>query len=156
VRSFWTQTLLQDLRAGNLITADEYYKGVAWLIQRGFHFVSVDKDCLVWVLRANGWSPTTEVARVVGVLAGPDCSDSDAINLALDVLHEVWREPLHPQSKQMILDLFIQVLVTGRDPGAVLRALMRRNASRSVIWTQTAGEIQKAIQVWFTAKRRGF
>jgi tetratricopeptide (TPR) repeat protein len=156
VHSVWTQTLLQDLLARSLITTEEYHKAAAWLIQSGFHFVSVDKDCLVWVLRTNGWSPTPEVARVVGVLAGPDCNDSDAVNLALDVLHEVWQEPLHPQSKQMILDLFIQVLVTGRNPGALLRALMRRNASRSVIWTQATGEIQTAIQTWFIAKRRGF
>ena len=73
----------------------------------------------------------------------------------VDVLHELWQQPVHPQSKQLVLDMFIQILLVGRNPLVVFRGLLRQNASRSMLWTQATGEIQRAIQLWFAAKVRG-
>ena len=155
VQSFWSQTLLQDLRDKGLISANEYHRAVVQLIEFGFHFVSVNQADLVWVIRESAWTPSPRVARVLATLAGPDCALNDAVNVALDVLHEIWADPVPQETKIAFLDLMIQVLVTGRNGTAVLRALDERNATRSRIWTSATSEIQRSIRLWSLARRRG-
>jgi len=155
VQSFWSQTLLQDLRDKGLISPDEYHQVVVQLIEFGFHFVSVNQADLVWVIRDSAWTPSPRVAKVLATLAGPDCALNDAVNVALDVLHEIWGDPVQHPTKITFLDLMIQVLVTGRNGTAVLSALSNRNATRSRIWTNATDEIQKSIRLWFLAHRRG-
>lgn len=155
VQSFWSQTLLQDLRAKSIISADEYHRTVAQLIEFGFYFVSVNQADLVWVIRESAWTPSDRVGRVLATLAGPDCTLTDAVNVALDVLHEIWGDPIPHTTKIAFLDLIIQVLVTGRNGTAVLKALSKRNATRSRIWTSATGEIQQSIQIWFFARSQG-
>ena len=155
VPSFWSQTLLQDLRDKGLISQGDYHLAVVRLIQFGFHFVSVNQPDLVWAIRDSDWTPSPGVAKVLGTLAGPDCKLGDAVNVALDVLHEIWATPVSHAAKIALLDLMIQVLVTGRDGTAVLRVLNNRNATRSRIWTNATGEIQQSIRLWFVARRRG-
>jgi transcription elongation GreA/GreB family factor len=155
VRSVWSQTLLQDLRDKGLITADEYHRAVVQLIEFGFHFVSVNQADLFWAIRESIWAPSPRVARAFATLAGPDCALNDAVNVALDVLHQVWGEPVPRATKIAFLDLMIQVLVTGRNWAAVLNALKKRNATRSRIWTNATTEIQQSIQLWFFARSQG-
>ncbi len=155
VQSFWSQTLLQDLRDKGLISPDEYHRAVVQLIEFGFHFVSVSQADLVWVIRESAWTPSPRVARVVATLAGPDCTLNDAVNVALDVLHEIWADPVPHATKIAFLDLMIQAVVTGRNGTAVLRALSNRNATRSRIWTNATGEIQQSIQLWFFCANQG-
>jgi hypothetical protein len=107
------------------------------------------------VIRDSAWRPSPRVEKVLATLAGPDCALNDAVNVALDVLHEIWADPVPHAKKIAFLDLMIQVLVTGRNGTAVLSALSNRNATRSRIWTNATGEIQKSIKLWFLAHRRG-
>ena len=103
----------------------------------------------------SAWTPSPRVAKVVATLAGPDCALHDAVNVALDVLHEIWADPVPHATKIAFLDLMIQVLVTGRNGTVVLKALGQRNATRSRIWTNATGEIQQSIQLWFFARGQG-
>jgi tetratricopeptide (TPR) repeat protein len=155
VQTFWSQTLLQDLVAKGLISAAEYDTALCRLVEARFHFVSVNKADLIWVVRSADWRPTPAVTRMIGLLAGPDCALGDAVNIALDVLHEIWAEVIPRESKLVMLDLFVQVLITRRNGSTVLQALRRRNANRSLIWTTATGEIQRGIEAWFLARNRG-
>ena len=91
------------------------------LVEFGFHFVSVNQADLVWVVRESAWTISPRVAKVLATLAGPDCSLNDAVNVALDVLHEIWADPVPHATKIAFLDLMIQVLVTGRNGTVVLK-----------------------------------
>ena len=155
IRSFWSQTLLRDLRDKGLMSMDEYHKAVVWLIESGYNFVSVDQADLVWVIRDSEWAPTPRVAKVLATLAGPDCAMIDAVNVALNVLHEIWALLIPHSAKSVLLDLMIQVLISGRNGAAVLDALSKRNATRSIIWTSATSEIQQSIRLWADARRRG-
>jgi hypothetical protein len=126
------------------------------LIEFGFHFVSVSQADLVWVIRDSAWTLSPRVAKVLATLAGPECALNDAVNVALDVLHEFWADPIPHATKIAFLDLMIQVLVTGRNGTAVLRALSNRNATRARIWTSATGEIQRSIGLWSLTRRDGF
>src|SRR5277367_368678 len=46
------------------------------------------------VVRESAWTISPRVAKVLATLAGPDCSLNDAVNAALDVLHEIWADPV--------------------------------------------------------------
>jgi tetratricopeptide (TPR) repeat protein len=155
VGSFWTQTLLQDFREKGLMSPDEYHRAVAQLIESGFHFVSVNSADLVWAIRETSWTPSLRVSKIVATLAGPDCSLNDAVNVALEVLHELWDDPVPRATKLAFLDMIIQVLVTGRNGTAVLTALSSRNAARSLIWTSATNEIQQSIRLWLFARSKG-
>jgi hypothetical protein len=154
VHSFWTQTLLQDLLDKGLISPDEYYRAVARLIESGFHFVSVNHTHLLWAIRDNSCALSPRVSKVVGTLAGPDCALNDAVTVALDVLHELWADPVPRATKLALLDLMIQVLVTGRNAAAVLAAMNAKNTTRSLIWTSATNEIQQNIKLWFFARSK--
>lgn len=155
VESFWSQTLLQDLRDKGILPPEAYHRAVVQLIEFGFHFVSVNKADLVWVIREGAWMPSSKVAKCLATLSGPESAPNDAVNVALDVLHEIWADPVPHATKTAILDLMIEVLVTGRDGAVVLTALSNRNATRSLIWTNATDEIQKSIRLWFLARRSG-
>ena len=124
VNSFWTQTFLQDLRDKGLISPDEYHRAVVQLVEFGFHFVSVNQADLFWVTFAKVLAHFSKIlAKVLATLAGPDCSLNDAVNVALDVLHEIWADPVPHATKIAFLDLMIQVLVTGRNGTVVFEGI---------------------------------
>src|ERR1039457_2328203 len=98
VSSAGTLSLLRHLRTRLVISENEYHEAIQWLVDKGFSFVSINKDDIVWVLKKNNWSPTTELAAFLQALTGPDCNAKDAISVGLDVLHELWNEPLFPRN----------------------------------------------------------
>jgi tetratricopeptide (TPR) repeat protein len=148
VSSASTLSLLRHLRTRSVISQDEYHRAIQWLVDMGFSFVSVNKDDVVWVLKKSNWSPTAELAAFLQALTGPDCNAKDAISVGLDVLHELWNEPLFPVTRQLTSDLILRALTTGRDSPQVLRALEAMNGRRSVIWTPAMGHIQGVIRSW--------
>lgn len=152
--SVGTLSLLKHLRSRSLISGSEYHAAIQWLVERGYSFVSIDKDDVVWVLRKSNWSPTPEVATFLQVLSGPDCNGRDAISVGLDVLRELWNEPLPSATQQLVSDLILRALVTGRDFHQVLRALEALNSRRSAIWTPAMGQIQQVIRSWQPRGRR--
>jgi tetratricopeptide (TPR) repeat protein len=148
VSSAGTLSLLRHLRTRLVISENEYHQAIQWLVDKGFSFVSINKDDIVWLLKKNNWSPTTELAAFLQALTGPDCNAKDAISVGLDVLHELWNEPHLPATRQLTSDLLLRALTTGRDFHQVLRALEAMNGRRSVIWTPAMGHIQGVIRSW--------
>ncbi|MGE5646008.1 MAG: tetratricopeptide repeat protein [Acidobacteriota bacterium] len=141
-------SVLRHLRARSVISESEYHESVQWLVDRGFSFVSITKDDLVWVLKKNHWSPTAEVAAFLQALAGPDYNAEDAISIGLEVLNELWNEPLLSVTRQLTSDLLLSVLITGRDRQQVLRRLELMNRRRFAIWTPATAQIQEVIRSW--------
>lgn len=153
VRSFWTQTLVRDLLNRQLITQDEYHDAVLKLAGAGYHFVSVTSADILWGLRRDAWNPTHDTTRAIASLAGPEADAGGAISIALDVLHSIWSDPLPAQSRHAIVDLVMQALITARNIPAVVQTMQKRNATRTVIWTKSTGEIQQSIEAWDKARR---
>ncbi|MBA3973802.1 MAG: hypothetical protein C0504_06240 [Candidatus Solibacter sp.] len=149
-----TLSLLKCLRTRSVISEDEYHEAVQWLVGRGFSFVSVDNRDLIWVLKRNGWSPKGEVAAILQALTGPGCNQQDALSVGLDVLHEIWAEPLPPATQQLTSDLLLLALVTGRNGLEVLHALEAMNRRRSLIWTPATEQIRSVIRSWRSNRGR--
>lgn len=144
--------VLKHLRRRSPLFEDGYHHAIQWLVDRGFTFVPVDKTDILSVLRKANWSPTAEVAVFLQTLAGPQCDTNAALRVVLDVLHEVWNEPLLPATSQFLSDLLLHVLTTGRNAGQVLHLLQIMNGHRSALWTP-AQQIQNVIRSW--GLRRG-
>jgi len=148
VVSVSTFSVLRHLLATRHLSADDYHRAIQWLIDYGVSFVAIDKHDLVWVLRQSGWRPTPEVARLLQTLEGSDCEQTEAIHLGLEVLYEIWGEPLAPTTKQLLTDLVLRALVAGRNPAEVLGLLQVMNNRWSLLWTPAMEAIQRMLRTW--------
>jgi tetratricopeptide (TPR) repeat protein len=155
IQSVGTLSVLRHLRRKAVMPEEEYHIAVQWLVDRGFVFVSIDKTDILSVLRKANWSPTAEVAMFLQSLAGPDCNTNAALSIVLEVLIEIWSEPLSFATSQLLSDLLLRALVSGRNAGQVLRLLEVLNGRRSLLWTPAQQQIQNLIRSWNPRGRPG-
>lgn len=146
-------SLLRRIRNAGQLSREAYHDAVQWLVQHRFVFVSVDKDDIVWVLQKNNWLPTPDVATAFDTLSGPDCDLNGAVRIGLEVLREIWSQPLLPTTAQLLSDLLLHALVTGRNALQTIRLVASLHDRSSPLWTPASQQIQNVIRSWRPTRR---
>ena len=155
IKSAGSLAILRHMKGNGTISADRYHESVLWLVQHNYAFVAIGKDDVIWLLRRHNWSVVSEVSEfLVASLAGPNCLEIGATKIAVDILHEVWREPIMAQRKALICDAVVRAVVSGRNRITAFQALLRFNASQSPIWTPATGEIEAILRGWLGVARQ--
>jgi hypothetical protein len=141
-----------DLRDKGIITADQYHEAVNRLLFANYHFVSINADGLLWVLRNADFKASTEVVRIIRSLHGPVCSEESAIHALSDLVRRLWLEPLLDHQKLLLLDLVLNTLTTGRDPTRTLRRFKIALRERFALIPHVALPIYQSIDLWVQQK----
>ena len=115
VAGVWTQTVLRHMQRRGLISAVEYYEALRLMILCNYFFVSVDFAGLWWMLCGYGKKVTVEVARVLRVLAGPECEEESAVRIAAELIRRTWLEVSEESEMFKLIDVIVASVTTGRD-----------------------------------------
>lgn len=130
VSGLWTQTILQRMRRCGLISAVEYYEGLRLMILSNYSFVSVDFPALWWMFGYYGKKSTSEVARILAVLAGPECEAESAVMIGAELIRRVWLEVTEESEMFKLIDDIVGALVRGRNVESVKSILAAAVHSR--------------------------
>jgi tetratricopeptide (TPR) repeat protein len=155
VSSFWTQSLLLDLRSKGLLTEEQYRDAVKKLLLSNYRFVSIDAAGLFWVLTEADFTSTLAVNRVFESLHGPDCSDESAVVVLAELIKRLWIEPLLDHRKFLLLDLVLDALITGRDPDRTLRRIKLALEQQFALISHLLPPILQHIDRWNQQRNRG-
>jgi hypothetical protein len=107
--------------------------------------VSVDTNDIVWVLQRNNWLPTPDVANSFDSLSGPDCDLDGAARIGLEVLREIWSQPILATTAQILSDLLLHSLVTGRSHLQAIKVLASLHDRSSSLWTPASQRIKDVL-----------
>ena len=146
--AFWSQRLLVDCSRRALITAEHYYAFISALAQERYHFVQIDSQYLLRLMRQHNLTLAPEVVAGISLLSDPACSINSAVNVASGVVAACWVNPIQPYFRHMVLDAVLGALTQNRAAQVVLQALtislVRTLGPRS----PATMEIAQIIKLW--------
>jgi hypothetical protein len=148
VSSFWSQSILQDLRNRGLVGKDEYSKAVCSLILLRYRFVPLQADDLMWGLEENGMSATRDVLALLENLSGPDCSEESAALVAAEVIQNLWTRQVPFGQRMLLLDSICMALMRGRSRARVASILEQQLRRRFAGMPQALTPILATLEYW--------
>jgi tetratricopeptide (TPR) repeat protein len=108
------QSVLLALRESGSLTVDEYHQAVGKLVAAGYQHIAVQAETILVSLRQGHMEITPQVVSLCGVLEGPETTLESAVTVAAHILKGAALETLADQQRDLILDLVLRSLVTGR------------------------------------------
>lgn len=126
VSGAWSQTVLKDVTDRGIITEDAYLEAYAKLAKANYYFIAVNKHLIIFSLKKSTYVASDEKTKAtIDGLNGPATNEDDAVNIAADVLREIWLSPITADQKRFILDAILRSLYTGRSNDLVTIKLLR-------------------------------
>lgn len=148
VEGVWSQAVLVNLRDRGIVSDEEYREAIRRLALGNYYFVSINADDLMWMLIRNEMRPTYEVARILSLLEGPDCSEESAVRIIADLIRKVWLENILYNQKLWVLDLALGVLAKGRVASRVMERLKAELRTRFALMPLALPAIFRSIHLW--------
>lgn len=148
VGGLWSQNMLLELKRAELLSDEEYLDAVRRMALSQYHFVALDTESLLHVLRRSGMRVTDEVRRVFAHLRGPECDAAAAVRVTAELIRAVWLDALLAYQRLPILDLALEVLTSRRPTGDTLARLRARLQKRFVLLPVHFHEISRNIDLW--------
>ena len=111
VAGVWTQLAALSAGERNAITADDYYAIANALVSVDYRFTMVDNRCVLYQLRADGWTVTHGVRSLAVMLALPTNEPNSVIRLLADLAQFAWPEK---PARAAYIDVFAAIFAAFR------------------------------------------
>jgi hypothetical protein len=151
VPGFWSQILLEDLQAREIIDPPGYVDACIKLLLAGYRYTAVNLEVISQTLKKYNFETNKYTLAVINALRGPETTEDKAIDIAALVIGALWISPVPKEFKFNILNNFLWALTTGRVFEIVLIKLMEK--MRPHLPDYEYGELVKQIRLWAAVDR---
>lgn len=124
VDGVWTQVVLIYCLKNGFLDRNSYNKMIVKLVCSHYYFTSIDLGVLIEAVRQSNWEPSELFKTALRVLSGEDCDENSVIDLSVNFLFELWKEPISSASRDYLVLSLLDSVTTGRNQNEVLDRLL--------------------------------
>lgn len=148
IEGVWTQVVLEHCVERGFLDKAEFNKMTLQLVCAHYYHTEFDAAVLIEAAKQSEWNLTEPYNSLVQALGGERMGLSQALDIAVDFLFELWTAPvLHNRSEFLTLGL-LEGLTSGRETGRVLRLLADRIRKRCRFLPIAEGNILSLMQAY--------
>lgn len=151
VPGFWSQILLEDLKARQIINSEGYVDACIKLLLAGYRYTAVNLEVISQTLEKYKFETNRYTLAVINALRGPETIEDNAINMAALVIDALWIGQIPIELKFNMLNNFLWALTAGRVSDIVLIKLMQK--IKPGLNGYEYNEIIKQIRLWAAIDR---
>ena len=151
VPGFWSQILLDDLKARQIINPEGYVDACIKLLLAGYRYTAVNLEVISQTLEKYKFETNRYTLAVINALRGPETIEDNAVNIAALVIDALWVGHIPVELKFNMLNNFLWALTAGRVSDIVLIKLMQK--IKPGLNDYDYNEIIKQIRLWASIDR---
>ena len=126
IEGVWTQVVLEQCVEKGFLDKAEFDRMTLQLVCAHYYHTEFDAAVLIEAAKQSKWNLAEPYNSLVQALGGERMGLSQALDIAVDFLFELWTAPvLHNRSEFLTLSL-LEGLTSGRETGSVLGLLAYR------------------------------
>lgn len=145
------QQLLQHYSETQVINLDQYYDACEELALRNIKLMRVDGQMLSSLLKKCEFHLNEKLRGLLQNLAGTH-SDFSGIRVAVDLIYFFWTEPLLDVTKNSLLQMILDLVVTGRRSTQALRFFMENVNTKFSLLPVHRKQIVQTLKAWCSQK----
>lgn len=119
----WTQIVLEHCLNLNVLDKTKYDKMVIQLICSHYYHTEFDMDVLIEAVKQSNWNLTEPYNSLTQALGGHRSDLSDALNVTVDFLFQLWQEPIPYNQRKYLTFGLLAGLTSARRTQVVLEQL---------------------------------
>ncbi len=153
----WTQVVLEHCLNLNVLDKAEYDKMVIQLVCSNYYHTEFDVDVVIEAVKQSNWNLTEPYNSLTQVLGGHKSDLSEALNVTVDFLFQLWQEPIPYIQRKYLTFGLLAGLTSARRPQVVLEQLGDKIQNKYLlsypIENRILTQIKEFLQFYPTIKR---
>lgn len=143
-----TQALLVELSRSGAISAEEYSSNVEQLALMNYWFVRVTAEDILRSLEAYRFQTTQGTLAMLRTLRGPDCTEDAAASVAAELVASLAKGPLLPEHLDILLQLVLEEIRSGRPTNQVLWKFRREIVRRLQLLPLQSSRVLQVVDLY--------
>lgn len=153
----WTQVVLEHCLNLNVLDKTKYDKMVIQLVCSNYYHTEFDVDVLIEAVKQSNWNLTEPYNSLTQVLGGHKSDLSEALNVTVDFLFQLWQEPIPYSQRKYLTFGLLAGLTSARRTQVVLEQLgdkiQKKHLLSYPIENRILTQIKEFLQFYPTIKR---
>ncbi len=157
IEGVWTQIVLEHCLNLNVLDKAQYDKMVIQLVCSHYYHTEFDVDVLIEAVKQSNWNLTEPYNSLTQVLGGHKSDLSEALNVTVDFLFQLWQEPIPYSQRKYLTFGLLAGLTSARRTQVVLEQLGDKIQKKYLlsypIENRILTQIKEFLQFYPTIKR---
>jgi hypothetical protein len=154
IPSFWSQSLLADMKERKLISDSKYADICCKLLAANYYFTAINYEVINTILLEDGFQNSKRFEHLMLGLQGPDVLENDAIGIITLVIRFLYFKSPTREQKRFVLDKLLRTLVIGRIKTRVLVKLKIYVNNEFNLAPVQANEFNSDLDSWYKVNQR--
>lgn len=148
VEGVWTQIILMFALNENAIKKERYSEAILNLVCSHYYHTSIDADTLIEAAGKADWLLAYPYTEAIRLLNGDRTDEESALNVSINFLYELWKQPILPTRRDYLLYSLLDALTAGRNLNKTAKRLIDKVRTKFLLLPLEAGRIISLVELW--------